>query len=264
MTTFAGLDILDPKDRKPDKLKVILHGLPGTGKSFAASTIAQLGKTLYIDMLGERGTESFQGAEWASNITIVRPNTIQQLDDVHTELSKGGHGFKAVVLDSVSAGASLGMQFLLNIDEEEMPEIRRGRSSPQIQHWGQLKALVHNLSVYYANLASGDGREPMHVIFTSQTSELEGPDGTDRMYPDVSKGCRAALIAPFDFVGYTEIEPNYDTGELRGQHVIKFGFIPNVCTKRHLPVDMVGKIPDTLGLSGPVSLAALAKALGRA
>ncbi len=264
MTQFAGLDVLSPEDRKPDKLSLILHGLPGTGKSYAASTIAQLGKTLYIDVLGERGTDSWAGTEWANNITVVRPTSIDKLDDIHGALNKGDHDFVAVVLDSASAAADLGMQFLLNIGEEEMPEIRRGRSAAQIQHWGQLKALVKALAIYYANLASSDHIKPIHVVFTSQTEENDGPDGVKRMYPDLSKGSRNSLIAPFDFVGYTQLEANYDSGELQGRNIITLGYDPNVCTKRHLPANMVGKIPDVLGRNGEISLAKLATALGRA
>lgn len=264
MASFAGLDILSPEDRKPDKMTFILHGLPGTGKSYAASTIAQLGPTLYIDMLGERGTESFKGTEWEKNITVVRPTSIDQLDDIHAELNRGNHKFEAVVLDSVSAAADLGMQFLLNIGEEAMPEIKRGRAAAQIQHWGQLKALVKGLSVYYANLASSNHPKPIHVVFTSQTAEKPGPDGVDRMYPDLSEGSRNALLAPFDFVGYTQIEANFDTGEMKGRHIVTIGYEPNVCTKRHIAPGFADKVPDVLGRGGEVSLAKLAKALGRA
>lgn len=262
MTKFAGLDVIPYDERKPDKLSLILHGLPGTGKSYAASTIAQLGPTLYIDVLGERGTDSWAGTPWAKNITVIRPTTIDKLDDIHAELNRGQHDFVAVVLDSASSAADLGMQFLLGIGEEDMPAIQRGRSAAQIQHWGQLKSLVKSMSVYYSNLASSDHIRPIHVIFTSQTDEKKGPDGIERMYPELSEGSRNALIAPFDFVGYSRIEANYDSGELQGQHQILLGYDPAICTKRHLPHGV--KIPDVLGKKGEISLAKLAEVLGRA
>src|SRR3546814_8960796 len=58
-------------------------------KSYLASTIAQIGKTLFVDMRGERGPRSFLGTPWAKNITVVRPKSIKQLDELFYALDRG-------------------------------------------------------------------------------------------------------------------------------------------------------------------------------
>src|SRR5690606_40072184 len=99
--TIAGLSLMGANDVPNDRGKWNLHGPQGGGKTTLASTIAQLGKTLYVDLLGEKGIRSFKGAPYADNITVVRPTSVQQFDDLFWALDRGEGGFQAVVVDSL-------------------------------------------------------------------------------------------------------------------------------------------------------------------
>ena len=56
---FAGINIVDINEEQPDYGRWLILGPPGGGKTTLAATIAELGKTLFIDLAGEKGTRSF-------------------------------------------------------------------------------------------------------------------------------------------------------------------------------------------------------------
>src|SRR3546814_2810963 len=59
--TIAGLTLYGAEDIGDDYGRFLLHGSQGSGKTFLGSTIAALGKTLLVDMRGERGSRSWLG-----------------------------------------------------------------------------------------------------------------------------------------------------------------------------------------------------------
>ena len=61
--------VITPEQRTPDWFRVLIHGPQGSGKTTLASTIADLGPTLFLDLVGEKGTRSYQGTPWEKNIT---------------------------------------------------------------------------------------------------------------------------------------------------------------------------------------------------
>src|SRR3546814_9177469 len=120
--TIAGLTLYGAEDIGDDYGRFLLHGSQGSGKTFLGSTIAALGKTLLVDMRGERGSRSWLGTPWANNITVVRPKSIQQMDDIFYALDRGEGDFKAVVLDSLTGVQKMTMRFLRS--EEHTSELQ--------------------------------------------------------------------------------------------------------------------------------------------
>src|SRR6187402_400243 len=87
--TLAGLDMMSLDDVPNDAGRWLIHGAQGSGKTTVASTIAKCGPTAYIDLTGEKGIRSFQGAPYAKNITVLRPNSAQQFDDLFWAFDTG-------------------------------------------------------------------------------------------------------------------------------------------------------------------------------
>lgn len=260
-----GLTFTSLEDAASDHFRALIHGEQGSGKSTLASTIAEVGPTLFIDLVGERGTRSFQGAAYSSNIKVVRPTSITQLDDLYWWLAAGGHGFVAVVLDSLSAAQKMAMRFLLGHDETAVREIRQGVAPADMRTWGQVLDIMTDLSTFWFGLADAGRPEPMHVIFTSQTKGIEDDDGETKMYPDVSRGSRAISLAAPDYVMFTEVEDDLDAMTDDGpgrRHVVRFGAHAGYATKARLPASLRGKVPSVLGRKEPLSLARLGKVLG--
>lgn len=260
--TFAGVPVMRSKSMKDDRLRLLLHGSQGSGKTRLASSIAALGPTLFIDMVGERGTKSFQGTPWEEQVTILRPTTVQQLDDIYWQLAKGGHGYKAVVLDSISATQKTAMRFLLGHEETAVREIQKGGSTADQRTWGRLADVLTDIATFWYGLADGDRKEPMHVVMTSQTKKMETDEGEFRAYPDVSPASRNILLATASYVLFTDQEEIFeDDGTTKAQWVVRLGFSPKHYTKARIPANLQGKVPDVLGRKEPLTLDKLCKAL---
>lgn len=264
--TLAGLTLSTMDDLGADYARVLLHGPQGGGKTTLASTIAQAGPTLFIDLSAERGLRSFQGAPWASNVSIVRPQSVTDLDDIYWALAKGGHGFKAVVIDSVTAVQKMTMRYLLGHDETAVKEIRQGVAPATMQTWGQSLDIMQDLATFWFGLADSNRPEPIHVIMTAQTKVNDDEvSGTKMRVPDVQKGALSLLLAAPDYVMYCDVEedPDNPTDDGPGmRHIVRFGSDPDYRIKARVPYHLRGKIPSILGRRSPASLVTLGRTLG--
>lgn len=267
MAGFAGIDIVDVNEEQPDFGRWLILGPQGGGKTTLASTIGELGKTLFIDLMGEKGTKSFRNAPYAKNIDVIRPESITALDDVFWALDKGGHGYKAVVIDSLTAAQKMTMRFLTGASETAVREIRQGTAPADQRTWGQSLDIMTDMAVFWYGLADGNRPQPMHVVMTAQVKMIEDEiNGGVRRQPDVQKGALSIVRATPDYIVYADVEENIDAISDESQpstnHIVRFGTNPDYGTKARLPYDLRGKIPEVLGRKKPVTLGSLSKVLG--
>jgi energy-coupling factor transporter ATP-binding protein EcfA2 len=267
--SFAGVDISGMDDQPNDWGKWLIHGPQGSGKTTLASTIAELGPTLFIDLTGERGIRSFRNAPYSKNIRVARPKSVTALDDIFWKLAEPGHPFKAVVIDSLTAVQKMTMRFLLNHDETAVREIRQGTAPADQRTWGQSLDVMQDTATFWYELASGERDNPMHVIMTAQTKITEDFETGDvRRIPDVQKGALSIVLATPDYIVYTDVEQNMDSiGDDTGSeppvhHIVRFGADPDYRIKARLPYNLRGKIPPILGRKRPTSLVDLSRVLG--
>jgi energy-coupling factor transporter ATP-binding protein EcfA2 len=250
MQMIGGLPIHDLTGQLgEDYFKILVHGPQGSGKSTLASTLALLGPMLYIDMTGERGLRSFQGAAYSGNIKFIRPTTIAELDDVFHDLARGGHPFKTVVLDSATSVQKLTLRFLLGYSETSVKEIKRGSTGADQRTWGQALDIMSDIATFWYSLASSDRAQPMHVVMVCQSKEVEDDETGEIIYrPDVQKGAQSAFLASPDYVMYTDTETRMG-GDLDApkQHIVRFGVDRKYRTKARIPIDLRGRIPTILG-----------------
>lgn len=265
--SFAGLDLNGVDDLSEDYGRWLLHGPQGAGKTTLAASVAEMGQTLFIDLVGERGTRSLKGLPFAKNITIVRPTSITALDDVYWELAKGGHPFKAVVIDSATAVQKMTMRFLLGHDETAVREIKQGTAPSDQRTWGQALDVMTDLATFWYGLADAQRDHPMHVVMTAQTKLIENDEGDTVRTPDVQKGALSIMLASPDYIAYCDVEENLealsDDTLPAVHHVLRFGAHPGYRTKARLPHHLRGKMSSvTLGRKRPTSLADLSRVLG--
>lgn len=265
--SIAGIEILTEDDLPDDYGRWLIHGIQGSGKTALASTIAELGPTLYIDLVGEKGVRSFKGAPHAKNIEIVRPTTITALDDIFWVLNSGDHHFKAVVIDSLTSVQKMAMRFMLGHDETAVREIRRGGAPADQRTWGQTLDIMVDTATFWYGLADGNRDKPIHVVMTAQTKITESEDtGMVTRVPDVQRGALPITLATADYIIYTDIEENQeavsDDSQPPVHHIARFGNNTDYRIKARIPYRLRGKLPSVLGRKTPPSLAALSRVLG--
>ena len=246
-----------------DYFKGLLFGPQGSGKTFTASSIATFGKTLFLDLAGERGTRSFSGTPWEKNVDVRRPTSVTQLDDIYWFLAAGNHDYSAVVIDSLTAVQKLTMRYLLGHDETAVKEITKGAKTAEFKTWGQSLDIMTDIGVYWYGLAdASESQKPMHVVMTAQAKLIETDEGEDVYVPDVQKGAMSVLLASPDYVLYTDVEDFMEgDGSVVSRHIVRFGAHSGYRTKARVPYDLRDKLPGILGRDKPLSLAALAKVM---
>jgi hypothetical protein len=267
--TIGGLNIMGASEVPNDRGKWILHGQQGGGKSTCASTIAGLGKTLYVDLIGEKGIRSFAGAAYAKDIDVVRPTSILQLTDIYDALARGDGGYECVVVDSLTSVQKMAMRFMLGYSETAAREIQKGQSPADQRTWGQTLDIMTDFATFWFELADATRAHPLHVVMTSQTKLLEDEiagEVTNRTL-DVQKGALQITRATADYILYCEAEQDHDKdpdedGNFPTRYVARFGFHPGYSTKARIPVRLRGKLPPFLGKKTPVDLTYLTVLLG--
>lgn len=266
MSTFAGVDISEVDDLPNDYGKWLIHGPQGSGKTTLASTIAEVGQTLYIDLTGERGIRSFQGAPYARNIRVARPQSITALDDIFWQLAEPGHPFKAVVIDSLTAVQKMTMRYMLGHDETAVREIQKGSAPSDFRTWGQALDVMQDTATFWFGLADGQREQPMHVVMTAQTKVKEDEDQNTIRTPDVQPGALGIILATPDYIVYTDVEDNPDAMSDESappvKHIVRFGADPAYRIKARIPYHLRGRIPTVLGRKSQTKLVNLSRVLG--
>lgn len=265
-SSFAGLDLLDPEDSaKEDAGKFLIHGGQGTGKTTVASTLARTGKTLFVDLVGEKGTRSFRGAEYEKNISVVRPTSVTQLDDLFWKLDAGDHDFTAVVLDSATSLQKMALRFLMGHTETAVREIKQGTAPADQRTWGESLNIMTDTATFWYGLADGNRARPMHVAMTAQTKVMENElTGMTSRQPDVQRGALSIFLAAPDYIIYTDVEEDVEAESEDGpvyKHIARFGANPEYRTKARIPVNLRGKLPSVLGRKSSPDLTSLARVL---
>lgn len=262
MSMFAGVQMSALGDAS-DHGKWLIHGPQGAGKSTLASTMAEIGPLLYIDLPGEYGTRSFEGSPYAKNIQVVRPDSVTAFDDIYWELAKGNHPFKAVVLDSMTALQKMALRFMMGHSETAVREIMKDTAPADQRTWGQSLNVMTDTATFWYGLASANRPNPMHVILTAQTKITEDELGSKGTHvPDVQKGALPILMASCDYALYCDFESDFDdNGEPVTNHVVRFGSSSTYRIKARVPVALRGRIPSVMGRKRPLTLPDLSRNL---
>lgn len=259
-------------EEKPDKAKVLIHGNSGTGKTFMASSIAEVGKTLYVDLPSEGGIHTIKGQPWADNIDLLRPEKVEEVADIFNMLWAGEHDYEAVVFESVSALARMAATRLLGYEENTLRSLRDIGNTLEIRQWGALKNLLENHSMLWYQLAEGrNSPKPIHVVMTSQ-SKLISPDEDDDLTDakidlDLSAGPRVGVRAKPDYVWYTFVEavnegpisPVSNSGETNIRHVMRVLPHPQIEAKSRVPAGV--EVPAVVGRKGQVTMSKMLEVL---
>jgi len=242
---MSEYDVSDLDDIQPDKLKMLLHGNQGHGKTTLALSIAEKCKTVVVDLPGEKGLKSIKSVPYSKNIKVIRPKEVGQLDDIFWDLQTDSgpvKGTEAVVLESASAYQKMVLRMLMDNPENKVRAIDKSVRMADQQTWGKALEFMTDLCTFWYGLADITSANPMHVIFTCQTKRVENEETGELVaMPDVSAGSRGPLLANPDYIGYCYVERDYETDdpdEEKWTYKVRFGPHETIATKVHESIEV--------------------------
>lgn len=186
MTSFAGLPIEKPQERVAT-INCLIYGESSVGKTTLAGgcdAVPDMRKVLFIDI--EKGDLSLRKTVYRPD--VVRLSTWDELGKVYHALKAGGHGYRTLVVDSLTEVQDLSMKNIMSEESEE-------DDTPEWKHWNANQVRMLRLLRNFRDL-------PMNVIFTALSKEEKEKTGKVKKLPDLP-GKLARKVPPiFDNVLY--------------------------------------------------------------
>lgn len=232
-------DVSNLDDIEPDKLKLLLHGPQGHGKTTTAASIAEKCKTVIVDLPGEKGLKSIKKVPYSKNIQVIRPTEVGQLDDIFWDLQTDSgrvKGAEAVLLESASAYQKMVMRMIMGNPENKVRAIDKSVRMANQQEYGKILEFMTDLCTFWYGLADVTTPNPLHVIFTCQSKRIEDDEtGEITVVPDVTTGSRGPLLSTPDYIGYCFVEKGEteDLTEERWEYRVRLGPHDVISTKVH-------------------------------
>lgn len=163
------------------RLNLFVYGLPGAGKTYIAKTAADAGyRVLVLD--AESGALTIRN----SDADVLPVKSTRELGEVLRELSKPGHGYDVVVLDS-----------LTEIQKMQVAETG-GQGKMNVQQWGRIGDELRTFVRQLRDL-------PVHVIAVCLSKETDDDDVGCRVRPALSGSMKEEVSGFFDLVGYAHV-----------------------------------------------------------
>lgn len=184
---------ISPVTDTPPNINLLVYGDSGIGKTRlagSASVVDAMKPVLFIDVEG--GTFSLR--ELYPQVDVVRVQTWLDMQGVYDELYKGGHGYKTVVLDSLTEIQKFSMynimQDLIRVEKDRDPDI------PSVREWGKNIEQMRKMVRAFRDL-------PINTIFTALAQGDRNPKtGVTVTRPQLSGKLGGEVAAFLDFVLY--------------------------------------------------------------
>jgi hypothetical protein len=181
-------------------LKALFYGDPGVGKTTLAASaeaVPEMKDALLINIEGGAlavSDPSVYGAD--SVIDAVDFSGFDFLQTVFAGLAKGDHGYKTVIIDSLSELVKYNLDSII---QKKIDNGARNRDTDDIflEDYGTMTKQMRRVVRMFRDL-------PMHVIYTCHAAPVDQSENS-KIGPDLSNKLRASVIGYMDVVGYMYI-----------------------------------------------------------
>lgn len=202
--SLGGLPVSSVSDIPP-YINMLVYGDPGVGKTVlagSASVVPELSPVLYIDVEG--GTLSLR--QRFPDVHVVRVKSFNDFGKLFSELQKSDHGYKTVVLDSITEIQKFGMYEIMRRTLEDDPD--RDPDLPGIGEWGKNTEQMRRTIRAFRDL-------PMNTIFLALGATDQDKKGNRLTKPALSAKLAAEIAGFLDVVCYMYKKTDRDTGEVK-------------------------------------------------
>jgi hypothetical protein len=234
--TIGGARIEKVGNRNPS-LNVLVYGQSGTGKTTlcgSADEVPEMRKVLLIDLEG--GTESLRNNY--EGVDTVRVQSWKQMQEVYNDLHRGDHGYKTVIIDSLTECQKFNMYTimteLVNRKTDEGKDV--DPDIPSVREWGKNIEQMRKFVRAMRDL-------PIHTIFTC----LERVDKDDKTGAQTIKPLLSGKLAD-EVAAFLDVVLYYYTKEVPvegGDSEIKRVLLTRK-TAKHTAKDRTGKLPTII------------------
>lgn len=191
-STLAGLPIV-PVQERSSYFNILIYGDSGTGKTTLAGSadeVPSMRPVLFIDIEG--GTESLRHSY--PEVDTVRVTTWKEMQEVYNALHEGNHGYRTVVLDSLTEIQKFNMYNIMNDLAQKRPDL--DPDVPGMREWGKNLEQIRRMVRGFRDL-------DMHTIFTAlNKTEKDQKTGLTTMKPSLSGKMADEVAAFLDIVVY--------------------------------------------------------------
>ena len=236
---FAGLTLSSVMEA-PAWLNIFLYGDPGAGKTVLAGSsddVPDMKPVLVVDCEG--GAYSLRA--FYPGVDVVRVKSLQELVDVYKTLELMDHGYKTVVLDSLSEIQKMIMGNIMTAvvleDGERDPDV------PSIREWGKLGEQMRRMIRRFRDL-------PMHTIFTALMDESQDERGRRKKYPMLSGKMKKEVagfmdIVLFVYAKHVKLDANGNLDEKDGELGLH-RFVLSSSTDEYACKDRSSRMPEIM------------------
>lgn len=202
--SLGGLTVTSVSE-VPPFINMLVYGDPGVGKTVlagSASEVEALSPVIYVDVEG--GTLSLR--ERYPDVHVVRVKSFNDFGKLFEELRRGQHGYKTVVLDSITEIQKFGMYEVMKRALDNDPD--RDPDLPGIGEWGKNTEQMRRTIRAFRDL-------PMNTIFLGLAATDQDKKGNRLTKPALSAKLASEVAGFLDVVCYMYKKTDKDTDEVK-------------------------------------------------
>jgi hypothetical protein len=234
-SAIAGLPITRANEQQKF-INMLIYGQSGIGKTMlagSADAVPELRRVLFLDIEG--GTLTLNNSPY-NEVEVVRVRTWLEIAHIYNELYLNKHGFKTIVIDSLTELQKISMEHIVSAETSYEPtdatnSLVNVTGVPQLQDWNINIEQVRKFVRKFRDL-------PVNTIFTALVNtEKDQRTGLTKNKPSLSGKVKDEVAAFLDIVAY------YNIKEVGDQSV---RVLQTSSTETTIAKDRLSKLPSII------------------